>query len=228
MNPLTRALIAEFIGTLALVFFGCLSIVIAQDRGGSLVTVALAFGLVLAVFVPVCIALSGAQFNPAVSIALTLIGKQDPMRTALYVLVQLLAAACGAGMVVLVMGREAAEAARVGASLGELSDKGLTLRVFLLEAVMTFALVFVALATLARGPSKPLIGIAVGGIVAVCVVTGGPLTGASMNPARSFGPALYGHWEMHWVYWLAPILGASLAAALVCRVLFPDETPEAS
>lgn len=227
MHPLARASLAEFIGTFALVFFGCLSIVVAQEGvGGSLVTVALAFGLVLAVFVPACASASGSQFNPAVSIALTLIGKQDPMRTALYIPVQLLAAGCGAGMVVLIAGREMAEAGRVGASLGSLSDQCLTLRVFLLESVMTFALMFVVLATLASDLAKPLIGIAVGGVVAVCVVTGGPLTGASMNPARSFGPALYGHWDLHWVYWLAPILGASLAA-FTCKVLFPDQTPKA-
>ncbi|MCA9272727.1 MAG: aquaporin [Phycisphaerales bacterium] len=227
MPNLAKACIAEFIGTFALVFFGCGSIVVAKNMDGSLVTVAAAFGLVLAVFVPACIYVSGAQFNPAVSIALTLIGKQAPMRTAAYIPVQLLAAACAAGMLVFIVGSGMANAhdARVGASIGLLNASGDTARVFLLETIMTFALMFVVLATVVDTRAEKFTGFYVGGIVAVCVVTGGPFTGASMNPARSFGPAIYGHWDMHWVYWLAPILGASLAA-LIYKHVWTNQTPE--
>jgi MIP family channel proteins len=230
MPDIVRASIAEFIGTFALIFFGCGSIIVANDMGGSLVTVALAFGLVLMVFVPACMYISGSQFNPAVSIALTVIGKQDPKRTAIFVPVQLLAAACGAGMLVLIHGSEVAnsEAARLGASLGSLSDEGKVFEVFLMEAVMTFSLMFVVLATVADTRSERLSGIYVGGVVAACIFVCGPLTGASMNPARSFGPALYGHWDMHWVYWLAPICGASIAGLVYKHVWLENKTSDAA
>ncbi|RNC82105.1 MAG: aquaporin [Phycisphaera sp.] len=229
MQSTTKALIAEFIGTFALIFFGCGSIIVANDMGGSLVTVALAFGLVLAVFVPACMYISGAQFNPAVSVALTVIGKQDPMRTAMFIAAQLIAAGCGAGMLVVIHGEDVAnsDAARLGASLGSLSDAGKVLEVFLMETLMTFALMFVVLAGVVDGRAQKYAGVCVGGVVAACVVTGGPLTGASMNPARSFGPALYGNWDMHWVYWAAPILGACLAA-VVYKLVWEDQTPEAA
>ncbi|GAB5497075.1 MAG: aquaporin [Phycisphaerales bacterium] len=227
MSNTARALAAEFIGTFALVFFGCGSIIVADNMGGSLVTIALAFGLVLAVFVPACMYISGAQFNPAVSVALSVIGKQDPKRTAMFIAAQLIAAGCGAGMLVVIHGKDIAnsDTARLGASLGSLNGAGKVFEVFLMETLMTFALMFVVLACVVDNRAQKLAGIYVGGVVGACVVTGGPLTGASMNPARSFGPALYGHWDMHWVYWAAPILGACLAS-VVYRLVWEDLTPE--
>ena len=73
---------------------------------------------------------------------------------------------------------------------------------------------------------KKLSGVYVGGAVTICVLVGGPLTGASMNPARSFGPALYGHWDMHWVYWAAPVLGAALAGLVYKLVWSGGETSQ--
>lgn len=227
MTDTTRGCVAEFIGTFALCFFGCGSIILTQDAigAGSLVTVALGFGTVLAVFVTACMYISGAQFNPAVSIALTAIGKQPLPKTVTFILVQLAAAACACGCLVLFLGRDVAdhEAVRVGASLGSLSDANDTFGVFGLEFLQTFALMFVVLAAVVDARAHKLGGICVGVVVAACIVAFGPLTGSSMNPARSFGPALYGHWDMHWVYWVAPIAGA-VAAAVVYKAVWGSDS----
>lgn len=216
-----QACVSEFIGTAALCFFGCGSMVLADPAlgHGNLVSVALAFGLVLAVFVTACIYISGAQFNPAVSIALALLGKQSPRRTAAFIFTQLFAAACGVGMLTFIFNsdeqlRAALEGARHGASLGPLSSGPTAnlLAAFVLETLLTFTLMFVILAAVVDDRAHKNAGLWVGAVVATCIVGAGPLTGASMNPARSFGPALYGHWDAHWVYWAAPITGACLAA----------------
>jgi len=235
MNALIRGGLAEFLGTFALVFFGAGSIILTQspypdiDPHGSLVTVALAHGLVLTVFVTACFYVSGAQFNPAVSIALLAIGKQDLRTTTAYIISQLFAAVSGAGMLVLLLGRDEPtrgmlEHARLGATLGLLSsgETANPFAVFGLEVLMTFALMFIILAAVVDQRAHKLGGFCVGLVVATCIVGFGPLTGASMNPARSFGPALYGHWDMHWVYWVAPIAGA-VAAGLAYKHGWPPE-----
>jgi len=228
MSDLARGSVAEFIGTFALVFFGAGSIVLTQDAigAGDLVTVAMAHGLVLTVFVTACMYLSGAQFNPAVSIGLMAIRKQGPAQTGAFILAQLLAAACGAGMIVFVFGEDLARAARVGATLPApgLAEQATPLVVLATEVLLTFALMFVIMAAVVDERAHRLGGFCVGLVVATCIVGFGPLTGASMNPARSFGPAIYGYWDMHWVYWVAPIIGAVLAA-VVYRFVWekPDE-----
>lgn len=240
MNQLIRGTISEFIGTFALVFFGAGSIVLTHpDIGhGNLVSIALAHGLVLTVFVTACMYVSGAQFNPAVSIALIVAGKQDVKTAFVYIIIQLIAAACAAGLLVLLIGSEITrhESVRLGATLGALSS-GTTdadgheiigpslLGVFGLEVVQTFALMFVILAAVVDERAHKLGGFCVGLVVAMCIVAFGPLTGSGMNPARSFGPALYGFWDMHWVYWVAPIVGASLAVP-VYRAVWDDPEPD--
>ncbi|MCH8270833.1 MAG: aquaporin [Planctomycetes bacterium] len=218
---------AEFMGTFALVFFGAGSMIMASDQfgAGNLVTIALAHGLVLVVFVSACMYISGAQFNPAVSIGLIVAGKQTPFRAAVYIFAQLLSAACAAGMLVFLLGAEVANNAEVGTNLGATigslttgsptSDPNM-LGVFGFEFLLTFALMYVILAAVVDDRAHKLGGICVGGTVAACIFAAGPLTGASMNPARTFGPALYGHWDMFHIYVLATVLGAC-AAALVYR-----------
>ncbi|MFG0258026.1 MAG: aquaporin [Phycisphaerales bacterium JB043] len=225
-----KGCVAECIGTFALCFFGCASIILTATHPGSgadLVTVALAHGLVLAVFVTGALHISGGQFNPSVSIALIVRGKQTPQQAALYILSQCIGAACGCGALVFFLGADVANNAEagtnLGATIGSLTTDGNTLAVFGLEVLLTFALMFTILRCLVddRTPVKHG-GIAVGIVVACCIVAFGPLTGASMNPARSLGPALYGHWDMHWVYWAAPIVGAVLAS-IVDATFFASE-----
>lgn len=239
MNTLMRGAISEFIGTFALVFFGAGAIVLGHPSIGNanLATVAMAHGLVLTVFVTACMYVSGAQFNPAVSIALIVAKKQDAKTALVYIIAQLVAAASAAGMLVLLIGSDIArdESVKLGATLGALST-GKTVdgveviapnlvAVFGLEVLQTFALMFVILAAVVDERAHKLGGFCVGLVVATCIVAFGPLTGSSMNPARSFGPALYGFWDMHWVYWVAPIIGACLAVP-VYQLVWHDPEPE--
>lgn len=229
MTKLLPACIAEFIGTFALCFFGIASIVLAAKTGvtnaeGSLVSIALAHGLVLAVCVTGCMYISGAQFNPAVSIGLVVAGKQTPLKALIFCIVQLLAAACAAGMVQLLLTPNVANAPGVdlGATIGSLTKSGMDGAVIGIEAILTFLLMFVVLTTTVDDRGHKLGGFPIGLTVTACIVAAGPLTGASMNPARSFGPAICGnHWMMFHAYVAGPLLGACLAG-LVYR-LFWDQ-----
>ncbi|MFG0325654.1 MAG: MIP/aquaporin family protein [Phycisphaerales bacterium JB037] len=221
MNDLTRGCVAEFIGTFALVFFGAGSVVLAADLStpaaspyGGLLIVAAAHALVLTVFVTGLMYVSGAQFNPAVSLALLAIGKQSPRQAGAFIGVQLVAAACGAGAVVFVYGPEIARAAKVGATLpaDAYAAASNIPRIFVTEVLLTFTLMFIILTAVVDARAHRLGGFCVGLVVATCIFGFGPVSGASMNPARSFGPALYGYWDLHWLYWFAPITGAVLAA----------------
>jgi len=218
-------LVAEFLGTFALVFFGCASVIVsgagsmAEGFGGSLVTIALAHGLILAVAVACAVYVSGAQFNPAVSLGLVIAGKQTLVKAGAFALTQLFAAASAAGMLVLLLGREIADnparGTELGATIGVLTRLGNVPGVFGFEFISTFALMYVILAAAVDRRAFRAIGpLAIGGTLAAAILAHGPLTGAALNPARAFGPALYGHWTMHWVYWLAPILGATAAAGV--------------
>ena len=228
MNQLSRGMVAEFIGTFALVFFGAGSIVLTGPMidAGSLITVATAHALALAVFVTACMYISGAQFNPAVSIALVVIGKQKPKQAIAFIIAQCVAAITAAGLILVFFGSELAQAdgVRLGATLGRFSSGESANLVSLigLEIIASFALMFVILAAVVDDRAHKMGGICVGLVVGMCIVAIGPMTGASMNPARSLGPAVFGHWDAHWVYWVAPIIGATLAA-LVYRTVFEEQ-----
>ncbi len=231
MNNLARGIVSEFIGTFALVFFGCASIVIGQKAlggNGSLITVALAHGLILTIMVTACMYISGAQFNPAVSIGLLLIGKQKPVQAVAFIVSQLAAAAAAAGVLQLILSPDVANEATVklGATIGILTVHDNTQGVFLVEAIATFALMTSILMGTVDSRAHKIGGFTIGLTVAACILAFGPLTGASMNPARTFGPALCGnHWDMHWVYWAGPVFG-SCVAAFVYKVVW-DSKPSA-
>ncbi|MEM0982750.1 MAG: aquaporin [Planctomycetota bacterium] len=217
MKPIVRACIAEFLGTFALLFFGCGSVIVTDGMGDARgVLIAIAFAAVLVVCVTAFFEDSGSQFNPAVSIALVVRGLQPAGRAVLFVVVQLVAAGCGVGMLVYLLRPEVAnaESVRAGHAAGSLTVAGSELRLVVAEGLQTFVLMAVILWAIADRPDEPRIshGLCVGLTVAACVVVGGPMTGASLNPARSFGPALYGHWGLHWAYWVGPVGGACLAS----------------
>lgn len=222
---LAPQLVAEFLGTFGLVFFGCASVIVSgadamgESFGGSLVTIALAHGLILAVGVAGAIYISGGQFNPAVSIGLVIAGKQTLVKAGAFILSQLFAAASAAGLLLLFLGRDIADnperGTELGATIGALTRSGDVLGVMGFEFISTFALMYVILAAAADPRAYRAIGpLAIGGTLAAAILAHGPLTGAALNPARAFGPALYGHWAMHWAYWVAPILGACAAAGV--------------
>jgi aquaporin NIP len=206
-RALGRSLVAEFIGTFALVFAGAGAIMVdAKTHALGHVGVAISFGLVIMVMIYAVGHVSGAHFNPAVSFAFALTRHFPSKRVALYWLAQITGAI--------------AAAAILRGSLGNVADVGATLpsgsqgQAFLWELVLTFFLMFVimAVATDTRAVGEAA-AIAIGGTVALDAMFGGPITGASMNPARSLGPALVsGNLHALWLYIVAPLAGAALGA----------------
>jgi len=227
MKTIGEQAVAEFVGTLALVFIGAGSVVIAIANGGGyvgLIGVALAHGLVLATFISNLGHVSGGHYNPAVTIAVWVGGKIETLRAGVYVLAQLAGAAAGAGLLRWVVPERAWRNAFLGATL--VSHRfGITNgKAVLLEAILTFLLVTTvyAVAVDDRGTFKSIAGLPIGLVLVFDILVGGQLTGASMNPARSFGPALVGgKWTDFWVYIIGPVSGGIIAAALYVVVFLP-------
>jgi MIP family channel proteins len=210
--------IAEFVGTLALVFIGAGSVVVASGTGTGVVGVALAHGLVLAIMVTNLGHISGGHFNPAVTVGAWVAGKIETIRAGWYVLIQLAGAAAGAGLLRLAIPDRIWKGTSLGATLVNHQAAGMTAgRAVLLEAVLTFFLVFTVFATAVddRGAFKSIAGFGIGLVLAMDILVGGALTGASMNPARTFGPALVaGKWTDFWIYLAGPLSGGIIAAAV--------------
>ncbi len=205
--PLARKLAAEVFGTFALVFAGCGAIMVdAKTQALGQVGIALSFGLVIMAMIYAVGHVSGAHFNPAVTFGFALTRHFPWPRAALYWMAQ----ASGAILAALLLRASLGDVADVGATLPSGSDG----QSFLWEIVLTVFLMFVimAVATDTRAVGEAA-AIAVGGTVALDALFGGPISGASMNPARSLGPALVsGELGSLWVYLTAPLLGAALGA----------------
>jgi MIP family channel proteins len=204
---LQRALVAELIGTFALVFAGAGAIMV-DDKTHALghVGVAITFGLVIMVMIYAVGHVSGAHFNPAVSFAFALTRHFPWSRVAAYWLAQ----AAGALLAAAILRSSLGNHAHVGATL----PAGSQGQSFLWEVVLTFFLMFVimAVATDTRAVGEAA-AIAIGGTVGLDAMFGGPISGASMNPARSLGPALIsGDLHALWLYIAAPLVGAALGA----------------
>jgi MIP family channel proteins len=225
MGDLARRTFAEAAGTFVLVFAGTSAIAVDARSDGELgnLGVALVFGLAIAAGVFALRQVSGAHFNPAISVAMAAIGRFRPAEIPVYVAAQLAAAVAASLLVKAVFGGEG--------DLGVTRPDIELWRAFLIEATLTGILAFV-IARVAAEPSLPAVqaAIAIGGAVALGALVGGPLTGGSMNPARSFGPALVAlAFEDHWLYWLAPVLGATAGALLYAAIgRDEDATPPAS
>jgi MIP family channel proteins len=219
MRDAWRHFAAEFIGTFALVFVGSgaiMTVRVSQSSAG-LVEVALAHGLILAVMVSALMRISG-HFNPAVTLGMLATRRIEPMMAALYIVAQLLGAIAAGYALKASFPESVFAATRGGGQAIALDITGL--QAFLLEAIATFFLAFVVFGTAVdlRGPK--IGGLAIGFVVAADILAIGPLTGGSMNPARSFGPAVAsGVYEAQLLYWFAPITGA-LVASLLYEFLF--------
>jgi len=204
---LVRRTLADAIGTFALVFAGCGAVIVEAQTGAlGHVGVSAVFGLVITVMIFATGHISGAHFNPAVTVAFAAIGEFQWRDVPAYIIGQIAAAVLAA----LALGALVGTEAHLGTTLPAL-EVGPAIAV---EVVLTFFLMFVitAVATDARASGK-LAGVAIGGTVGLGALFGGPLTGASMNPARSLGPALVsGTFEGLWIYLVAPLLGAALGA----------------
>jgi MIP family channel proteins len=219
MRDAWRHFAAEFIGTFALVFVGSgaiMTVRVSQSSAG-LVEVALAHGLILAVMVSALMRISG-HFNPAVTLGMLATRRIEPMMAALYIVAQLLGAIAAGYALKASFPESVFAATRGGGQAIALDITGP--QAFLLEAIATFFLAFVVFGTAVdlRGPK--IGGLAIGFVVAADILAIGPLTGGSMNPARSFGPAVAsGVYEAQLLYWFAPITGA-LVASLLYEFLF--------
>jgi MIP family channel proteins len=220
MRDSLRHFVAEFVGTFALVFVGGAAIMAAQATGmaAGLIGVALAHGLILAVLVSATMRISG-HFNPAVTIGFLAARRIEPMMAGVYIAAQLLGAILAAWALKALLPTVLTEATRLG---GQSVASEISLgQAIGLEAICTFFLMFVIFGT-AVDPKAPgkIAGLAIGFTIAAGIMAIGPFTGASFNPARSFGPAVVsGIFEAQAVYWIGPILGA-VAAALLYDTLF--------
>lgn len=204
--------IAEGLGTFGLVFAGCGAIMIDTLSGGQIthVGVGLVFGLIITVMIYAFGHISGAHFNPAVTLAFVLVRHFPVRRLIGYWVSQLLGATLAAGCLRLLFGN----VAHLGATLP--TGSGGAWQSFGLETLLTFFLMIVimAMATDTRAVGQAA-ALAIGATVALEALFAGPICGASMNPARSLGPALIsGTWTAQWVYLIAPLLGAVVGALL--------------
>jgi MIP family channel proteins len=226
MSPtLARQAVSEFIGTFALIFIGVGAI--HNNTAGSgmgLLGVALAHGLTIAVMVTAVGGICGGQLNPAVTFGLWVGGKMETGKSVVYVVAQLLGATSAAFLLLgllsdpLAPGQSAAKIVAQGTPA--LAPHVSAMQGVVIEAVLTFFLVFVVYGSAVDSRSPRLGGLAIGFTVTLDILFGGPLTGAAMNPARTFGPALAsGAWSNHWVYWAGPLLGGGLAGIVYGRYL---------
>ena len=223
-----RPCLAEFIGTFYLCFAGIAAILSATKEVGSgagIVGVALAHGLALSIAVSVFGGISGAHFNPAVTIGMLSTGRIAPPMAVAYIVVQCLGSVVAAVACQAIFPPEAVKEAYLGIPLP--ASWASTGTIFVVEFILTFLLMTSIFGTAVdeRGKAVKIGGFGIGLTVAFDILAGGAVSGASMNPARSFGPALvHVHFDKHLLYWLAPIAGAVVAALLYHHVLLPEES----
>ena len=209
-----KKVVAEFLGTFALVFAGTGAIIINDVSGGTIthVGVALTFGLVVLAMIYTLGDISGAHLNPAVTLGFCS-ARRFPARDVLpYILAQCAGALLASGILKLLFPAHQ--------NLGATHPAGSAMQTFVLETVLTFLLMFVVLNVSTGAKEKGVTaGIAIGAVIGLEAMFAGPITGASMNPARSFAPALLsGHMADLWIYLAAPVLGALVAVAACCCV----------
>jgi MIP family channel proteins len=224
-----QKLVAEFVGTFALVFFGAGAICADQflrtstngQSGFGLLGVALAHGLAIGIMVTSLGHISGGHFNPAVTIGFWVTRKFSTFDTLAYWIAQV-AGAIAASYLLRTLPFDAWGSVQLGTPnlAGGISrTSGMTI-----EAVMTFFLVFVVFATAVdeRGAFNKIAGFAIGLTVTLGILMGGPFTGAALNPARALGPALAAnHWANHGVYWIGPLAGGVAAGWLYDTIFLP-------
>lgn len=215
INQFKREALAEGIGTFILVFAGTGAVMVNNISQGAIthLGISFVFGAVVSALIYGIGHLSGAHFNPAVTLAFWSSGFFSKGRVMPYILAQLIGAIAASALLLTSLGR----VANLGATL---PLHGNWWQSLVLETVLTFILMFVILGSgLDRRAHIGFAGLAIGLTVGMEAAFMGPITGASMNPARSFGPAFVGGiWQHHWVYWVAPILGAQLAV-IIYRLL---------
>lgn len=210
LAPLPRALLAEVIGTYALMFTGTGAMVVDSVKDGIIghVGIAITFGLIVMAMIYAIGDISGAHMNPAVTFGFWVARRFPLRRVPGYVLAQLLGAVLASGTLWILFPGQAT----YGATL----PSGAWQQSLVLEILLTLMLMFLVL-SVAVGAKETgiLAGIAIGGYITLASIFGGPISGCSMNPARSFGPALFsGTWDSFWIYVVGPLIGAGLSVPI--------------
>lgn len=223
MIKLPQKLAAEFVGTFTLIFIGAGAICADQFMksgspgapGMGLLAIAAAHGLAIAIMASAMGHISGGHFNPAVTIGVWVTKRISTMEALLYWVAQLAGAIAAAYFLTALIPEDVWRAVSLGTpalASGFTRTSGM-----ILEAVLTFLLVWVVFATAVdeRGAFSKIAGFAIGLTVMMDILVGGPFTGAAMNPARALGPALAANfWTAHGVYWVGPLFGGALAGAI--------------
>lgn len=206
--------LAELLGTFLLIFMGAGSVIIGQTFGGSdLLAVAVAHGLAIMVGIYAFAHVSGAHFNPAVTVAMLATKRMRIMDGVSYIISQLL----GAALAVLALKLTFIDLLVTEYGVPSLIGGLTPVSGIIIEAILTFVLVLVIffVAVDQENTRSNVAGVAIGSAILIDILVGGPLTGAAMNPARWFGPALISNiWTNWYVYLVGPIIGSLLAAAL--------------
>jgi aquaporin Z len=227
-RPIGQRLISEAVGTFTLIFIGAGSIIAADAvgiasgaigqpgaGGAGLVTIALAHGLAIGVMVSAVGHVSGGHFNPAITLAVWVSRRIETAAAALYIVTQLAAATLGAFALRLLIPEQVWSPVTLGTP--GVNPVLTDWQAIAIEAVLTFFLVWVVFASAIdpAGSFGKIAGLAIGLTIAMDIMMGGPFTGAAMNPARAFGPAIVsGETTGVWVYFLGPVIGGTIAALL--------------
>lgn len=215
-----REVLAEFIGTFILLFTGTGAIIVNDITKGAigLVGICFVFGATVAALVYATGHLSGTHINPAVTLAFWTGGFFPQRRVLPYIVAQFAGAIVASTTLYLIFGK-------IGLMGATVPLDGNWRQCFGIEIFITFILMFVILgAALDRRANSSFAGLVIGLTVTLLAVFAGPISGASMNPARSFSPALIaGIWQDQWIYWIGPVIGAQLAV-LCYQLMFRDES----
>nr|XP_020471596.1 aquaporin-8-like [Monopterus albus] len=212
--------LAELLGTTLFVFVGCASVIGNMDTL-TLIQPAVAHGLIVIVLIMMFGEISGAHFNPVVSLCIYLCGGMELVLLLPYVVAQLLGGMIGAGLARVMYTSDLYGASLGGALNPTTSDLGkATLTEVMMTLILTMVVCMGVVNSRTRTPSAPF---CIGLTVTANVFAGGLVSGACMNPARAFGPAVVaGHWAHHWIYWVGPSCGALLTVIFI-RLLFGDQ-----
>lgn len=232
MYSLPQKLLAEFIGTFTVIFFAIGAICADQYLRAASQTsigtlgIALAYGLSYAIMAGAVSHISGGHLNPAVTAGYWVTRRLGTLQALFYWIAQLLGAIAATYLLVAIVPDVIWTSSGRGVTL--LAPDFTRLHAMVLEGVMTFFLVFVVFATVvdARGAFNKMSNFAVGLTISVGALFGGPFTGAAINPARAFAPALAArYWSNDGVYWVGPLLGGVIAAVIYDRLFLADQPP---